>query len=274
MNAIAHELEDLSQSVAEILSQPVGNVNAQTRKADYDGPAADKIRAQVQPEIQEMRRLFDRQNIVKSRHIKGLTTGKLDSRNLARVGTGNLRVYKRREVLDTPDLAVGFLGDGSGSMSSNMGILYATACVFAEALVRKQGVNFLGLVYTGGSFDCQTTRICDREMGKLCLGNVEQGGGTPSGTAIASMKVLMDRMRERQKVIIHFTDGYPDDRNAVKVAVANARKAGYAVWAISLTPYAQMLQEQYGDGNWETIDSIRELPAKVRELVEKLVATR
>jgi nicotinamidase-related amidase len=159
-------------------------------------------------------------------------------------------------------------------MSSNMGILYATACIFSEALIRKQGVNFLAVVYTGGSFECQTTKICDKEMGRLCLGNVEQGGGTPSGTAIASMQVLMDRMRERQKVIIHFTDGYPDDQNSVKSAVAAARKAGYAVWAISLTQYAQMLQNQYGDGNWETIGNIRELPDKVGELVKRLVGSR
>ncbi|MGD0794293.1 MAG: hypothetical protein ABR958_01690 [Dehalococcoidales bacterium] len=274
LDAIAHELEDLSQSVAEVINQPVGRVNAQTKIADYDGPAADRVHAQVEPQIQEMRRVFDRQAQVKSRQIKGLTTGKLDSRSLARVGTGSLRVYKRREVLDTPDIAVGFLGDASGSMARNMDILYASACVFAEALIRKKGVNFLGLVYTGGSFDVQTTRICDRAMGRLCIGNVDQGGGTPSGPAIASIKVLMDRKPERQKVIIHFTDGYPDDQYSVISAVKAARKAGYAVWAIGLGGMDKALEAQYGTGNWETIGNIRELPAKVGELVKKLVIAR
>lgn len=274
LDAIAHEEEDLSRSVASVINRPVGSVMAQTKKADYDGPAADRVRAAVEQQIQEMRRVFDKQAQVKSRHIKGLTTGKLDSRSLARVGTGNLRVYKRREVLDTPDIAVGLLLDVSGSMGSYMPIVWATGCVFAEALIRKQGVNFLALTYTGGSFDVQTTRICDREMARLCIGNVEQGGGTPSGPALGSIKVLMDRMRERQKVIIHFTDGYPDDQWCVKQAVQAARKAGYAVWAIAPQGYENMLEDQYGQGNWETISAISELPTKVAELVEKLVNTR
>lgn len=274
MDAIAHEIEDLSRSVAEVINRPVGSVMAQTKKADYNGPAADRVRAQVEQQIQEMRRVFDKQAQVKSRSLKGMTSGKLDGRSLARVGTGNLRVYKRREVLDTPDLAVGLLLDVSGSMGSYMPIVWATGCVFAEALIRKQGVNFLALTYTGGSFDVQTTRICDREMGRLCIGNVDQGGGTPSGPAIASIKTLMDRFRERQKVIIHFTDGCPDEEWSVKQAVQAARKAGYAVWAIAPQGYEKMLEDQYGQGNWETINAVRDLPAKVAELVEKLVNTR
>jgi len=274
LDAIVHELEDITASVAEVINQPIGNVDAQTKKADYDAPAADRVRQQVESEIQEMRRIFDRQAQVQSRYLGGLTIGKLDRRNLARVGTGNLRVFKRREVLSTPDLAVGLLLDVSGSMSGNMNYVWATACVFAEGLVKKRGVNFLGLTYTGGYFNVQTTRICDRDMGRLCLGNVEQGGGTPSGAAIGSMKVLMDRMPERQKVIIHFTDGWPDDRASVVAAVEAARKAAYWVWAISLNTYANMLAQQYGEGNWETIGSISELPVKVAHLVQKLVASR
>ena len=166
---------------------------------------------------------------------------------------------------------MGLLLDVSGSMSSNMPIVWATGAIFGEALVRKPGVNYLCLTYTGGMFQVQTTRICDREMGRLHLGNVDQGGGTPSGPAIASIKVLMDRMREREKVIIHFTDGQPDDPHAVRTAVANARKAGYKVWAISLKGYEQMLASQYGEGNFRTISAVSELPRAVAELVKELV---
>lgn len=279
LDAIVHELEDLSRSVAEVITKPYGDVNAQTKKADFDGPAAARVRNQVEKEIQEIQRVFDKQAAVKSRQLHGLTTGKLDTRRLARVGTGNLRVFKRREVLEQPDLAVGLLLDVSGSMHSNMGVVWMTAAVFSEGLVRKRGINFLCLTYTGGYFNVQTTKICDREMGKLCLGNVEQGGGTPSGPAIASMKVLMDRMPERQKVIIHFTDGAPDDYShygrtspAVEAAVDACRKAGYRVWALAPKGCEAMLQSQYGDGTWETIGTIHELPAKVTALVKTLVA--
>jgi len=162
----------------------------------------------------------------------------------------------------------------SGSMRSSMSFVWATAAVFAESLIHKKGVNFLALTYTGGYFNVQTTRICDREMGKLCLGNVDQGGGTPSGPALASIKVLMERMPERQKVIIHFTDGIPDDQYCVKVAVDAARQAGFRVWAISLHQYESMLRSQYGEGNWQTIGAISELPAKVSQMVKTLVGIR
>lgn len=274
LDTIAHEIEDISQSVAEVISKPVGDVDAMTKKADYDGRAAAKVRDTVEKEIAEMRRVFDRQAAVQSRPLKGLTVGKLDRRNLARVGSGNFKVFKRREILETPDLAVGLLLDVSGSMNSQMSIVWATGAVFAEGLIRKKGVNFLALTYTGGYFNCQTTRICDREMGRLCLGNVEKGGGTPSGPALASMKILMDRMPERQKVIIHFTDGSPDEAYSVLAAVNELRKAGYKVWAISLHNYAGMLAGQYGAGNYETIGSIHELPGRVANLVKKLVVSR
>ncbi len=270
MDAISHEIEDLSQSVAEAMNVNAHNVKANTRIADYDGPAADRVRKEIEPQIQEMRRVFDRQKAVKSRDVRGLTSGKLDTRSLARVGTGNFRVYKRRDVVDTPDIAIGLLLDVSGSMQSNMNIVWATAGIFAEALIRKQGVNFLCLTYTGGSSNCQTTRLCDKSMGRLCLGNVAQGGGTPSGPAIASIKVLMGRMRERQKVIIHFTDGSPDSSDMVRRAVEDARKAGYSVWAIGTKGLERTLESQYGTGDWETIGNIRELPSKIAELVDKL----
>ncbi|GAG42939.1 unnamed protein product, partial [marine sediment metagenome] len=114
LSAIVHEMEDISRSVAEVISKPIGDVMAQTQKADYDGPTADKVRAQVEKEIQEIARIFDRQAAVASRHIKGLTVGKLDTRSLARVVTGSMRIFKRREILSTPDLAVGLLLDVSG----------------------------------------------------------------------------------------------------------------------------------------------------------------
>ena len=272
LEAVAHELEDISKSVAEVFKgQTYREVQAQTKRADYDGPAAQAVKDQVAKEIRELQRVFDRQAQVESRHLHGLLNGKLDNRRLARAGTGNLHVFKRREVIGKPDLAVGLLLDVSGSMNSYMPIVWATGAVFGEALVRKPGVNYLCLTYTGGYFNVQTTRICDKEMGRLCLGNVDQGGGTPSGPAIASIKVLMDRMRERKKVIIHFTDGQPDDSASVQVAVADARKAGYTVWAISLHGYARMLASQYGEGNYRTIGSVRELPRAVAELVRELV---
>lgn len=273
LDAIAHELEDLSKSVSAVMNAG-SNLHARTKRADYDGPSAQKATEQVEPEIIRLRQLFERQKMEASRSLTGLNRGKLDSRRLARVGAGNFNVLRRREVLGKPDMDIGLLMDVSGSMDSNMGMVWQTAAMFGEALVRADGINFLCLTYTGGWMNVQTTMICSKEMGKLCLGNVDLGGGTPSGPAIATMKVHLDRMPGKKKVVIHFTDGSPDDSGAVMTAVEACRKDGIEVWAIGLQGMERQLAVQYGQEKYRTISTIRELPEKVGELLQTLVMDR
>jgi hypothetical protein len=269
-DAIAHEIEDLSQSVAEALAEDPRQVAASARKADDDPELARRVTSQVMPQVQEIRRVFDRQQDVQARYLKGLDRGKLDDRRLARVGAGSLNVFQRRQVLERPDLAVGLLLDVSGSMSGHMGIVEETAAVFAEGLIRKPGVNFAAWTYTGGYTQVELTRICDRRLGKLCLASVAQGGGTPSGAAIAGVKVLMERMPERKKVLIHFTDGQPDSSHHVARALQVCRQAGIRVYAIGVGWMGGSLESQYGSGNWEAIKAVAELPQAVARLIKRL----
>jgi uncharacterized protein with von Willebrand factor type A (vWA) domain len=270
-DAIAHEIEDLSQSVAEALAEDPRQVAASARKADDDPELARRVTSQVMSQVQEIRRVFDRQQDVQARYLKGLDRGKLDDRRLDRVGAGSLNVFQRRQVLERPDLAVGLLLDVSGSMSGYMRIVEQTAAVFAEGLIRKPGVNFAAWTYTGGYTHVELTRICDRRLGKLCLANVAQGGGTPSGAAIAGVKVLMERMPERKRVLIHFTDGQPDNSHHVAMALQVCRQASIRVYAIGVGPWmGGSLEGQYGSGNWEAIQAVAELPQAVARLIKRL----
>jgi nitric oxide reductase activation protein len=271
LDAIAHEVEDLSQSVAEALAEDPRHVAASARKADDDPELARKVTAEVMPQVQEIRRVFDRQQDIQSRYLKGLEKGKLDSRRLARVGAGSLNVFQRRQVLERPDVALGLLLDVSGSMLGFMHVVEQTAAVFAEGLIHKPGVNFAAWTYTGGHTQVELTRICDRRLGKLCLGNVAKGGGTPSGAAIAGVKVLMERMAERRKVLIHFTDGQPDSAHHVTRAVQVCKEAGIRLYAIGAGSHlGGSLESQYGSGNWEVIGTVAELPQAVARLVKRL----
>ena len=268
--AISQELEDLSASVAEALAEDPRHVAATARKADEDPELARRVTARVMSQVQEIRRVFDRQQDAQTRHLTGLERGKLDGRRLARVGAGDLNVFRRRQVLETPDLAVGLLLDVSGSMNGYMDVVEETAAVFAEGLIRKRGVNFAAWTYTGGGGQVDLTRICDRRLGKLCLANVVRGGGTPSGAAIAGAKVLLERMPERRKVLIHFTDGQPDNFHHVVRAVAACREAGIRVYSIGVGAAGGSFQGQYGPGNWEVIRRVPELPAAVARLLKGL----
>jgi nitric oxide reductase activation protein len=269
--AIAHELEDLSRSVAEVLEVDPRYVAATARKADDDPERARKVTSQVKAEIQAIRRVFDRQQDTQTRHLTGLERGKVDSRRLARVGAGSLNVFRRKQVLETPDMAVGLLLDVSGSMDGWMHVIAQTAAVFAEGLARKRGINFAAWAYTGSHAHVELTRLCDRKMGKLHLANISQGGGTPSGAAIAGVQVLMARMPERKKLLLHFTDGQPDSDVEVGKAVQAARDAGIRVYAIGAgNRLGSSLRTQYGPDNWECIDRVDELPRAMANIIKRL----
>jgi len=268
--AIAHELEDLSQSVAEVLAEDPRQVAASARKADEDPERARRVTSQVMPQVQEIRRLFDRQQDTLTRHLTGLERGKVDSRRLARVGAGDLNVFRRKQVLETPDMAVGLLLDVSGSMNAWMHVVEQTAAVFAEGLIHKPGINFAAWAYTGDYANVELTRLCDRKMGKLHLANVTQCGGTPSGAAIAGVQVLMARMPERKKLLLHFTDGSPDNAQHVHIAVKAAREAGIRVYAIGAGRMGSSLESQYGHDNWECIDRVDQLPRAMANIIKRL----
>jgi nitric oxide reductase activation protein len=272
LEALQAELEDISEPVADILAEDPRMVAANVQRAQYDSEAARKVTDRVTAQVAEIRRVFDRQKDAATGYLRGQERGKIDGRMLWKVGVGQMNVRKRRIVRASPEMAVGLLLDVSGSMEASMPIVLETGAVFAEGLAFKRGVNFAAWTYTGGRNEVALTRICDRAMGKLCLGNIVYGGGTPSGCAIAGVKVLMDRMPEARKMLIHFTDGQPDSLGHVHSAVKACRDAGIGVYSIGQgARLASTLEAQYGKGNWETIDQVADLPSAVGRLLQRLV---
>ena len=273
--AIRMELEDLSKLVAETLAMSPRQAATSAKKADWDPVAAHAVGERVKGQVAELRRAFDEQKRADTRYLRGQTRGRLDTHALAKVGAGNGSVRMRKEVLGRPDMAVALLLDVSGSMNAHMDIVQETAAVFAEGLANRPGIDFMGLTYTNGASGygsaTQLTRICDRRMPKLCLGNITQGGGTPSGEALAATKVFLERTPERDRLLLHFTDGEPNCRGLLVVkAVEACRKAGITVFALGLRGMERQLDFQYGRGNWQTIESVRELPKAVATLLKKL----
>jgi len=280
--AMAEQLELLTKEVADILAQKPEEVATRARRASYDAQALAEIRLRIGQQAANLRRVFEQEMRANSRFLRGQLRGRLDTRRLARVGAGDYNVRMRREVIGKPDLALGLLMDVSGSMMGYMPVVWETAGLFAEALVGRPGINFLGCTYTteysNGQNGTCLTRIADRGLGRLCVGDVVQGGGTPSGQAIAAMRVLVGRMPEREKVIIHFTDGQPDREEPVRRAVEACRQAGIGVVCITVldggwrgaTWQQQHLDLQYGRGNWGLIGKVEDLPKAVAALLKSL----
>lgn len=281
LEALSAELEDIHESVAEVLAESPDSVAANVKRAQYDQEAAEKVTKTVGTQVAEIRKVFDREQDAATAYLHGQTRGKVDRRRLWKVGVGQMNVKKRRTVAATPDIAVGLLLDVSYSMNPHLRVVLETGAVFAEGLAFKRGVNFAAWTYTGGRNEVALTRICDRAMGKLCLADITSGGGTPTGAAIAGCKVLMDRMPEPKKVLIHFTDGMPDTRHHVTSAVEACRGAGIGVYTIGVAPTGQggyltpdalalTLRDQYGDGNYEVIEGVEDLPSAVAGFLKRL----
>ena len=281
LEALESEYEDIHESVAEVLAEPPEKVAAGVKRAQYDQKAAEDVTRSVGTEIAAIRRVFDREHDAATGYLRGQSRGKLDRRSLWKVGVGNLNVRKLRTVMATPDMAVGLLLDVSQSMDKHRRVVLETAAVFAEGLIYRRGINFAAWTYTGGRGEVKLTRICDRAMGKLCLADIETSGGTPTGAAIAGCKVLMARMPERKKVLIHFTDGMPDTRHHATLAVNACRDAGIGVYTIAVPPtgmfaagapsdMASTLRDQYGEGNYEVIDGVEDLPSAVAGFLKRL----
>ena len=281
MDALESEYEDIHESVAEVLAEPPEKVAAGVKRAQYDQKAAADVTKSVGTEIAQIRRVFDREKDAATGYLRGQSRGKLDRRNLWKVGVGNMNVRKLRTVEATPDIGVGLLLDVSQSMDPHRRVVLETAAVFAEGLIYRRGVNFAAWTYTGGRGEVKLTRICDRAMGKLCLADIETSGGTPTGAAIAGCKVLMARMPERKKVLIHFTDGMPDARHHATLAVNACRDAGIGVYTIAVPPsgpfargapadLADALRDQYGEGNYEVIHGVEDLPNAVGRFLQRL----
>ena len=281
MEALESEYEDIHESVAEVLAEPPEKVAAGVKRAVYDQQAAEEVTRSVGTEIAQIRRVFDREQQAATGYLRGQSRGKIDRRALHKVGVGNMNVRKRRTIAKTPDMAVGLLLDVSQSMDAHRRVVLETGAVFAEGLIHKRGVNFAAWTYTGGRGEVKLTRICDRAMGKLCLAEIETSGGTPTGAAIAGCKVLMGRMPEPIKVLIHFTDGMPDARHHATLAVNACRDAGIGVYTIAVPPsgvfaagapadLAGALRDQYGEGNYEVIHGVEDLPNAVARFLQRL----
>lgn len=264
---VAHE-EDFSRSVAQALAEDPRQTLAKAKKADYDPDRARKVISQVQREIGEIHKAFRHQRSLKGCWLHGLEHGKIDERRLLKPFVGGTGYHKRKDAVGRHRLAIGLLLDVSGSMSKYMHIVEQTAAVFCQGLMHMVGVNLAVWCYAGQSTRVMLTSLYDRQLPGLCLANVEQGGRTPSGAAIAVSKILMERMPEKRKLLIHFTDAQPDSVDHVARAVRSCAEANIRVYAIGLSHFQESLQKQYSRGNYTTIKTVSELPQAVARMLK------
>jgi nitric oxide reductase activation protein len=275
----AKELEDYINTQQEDLTRQLDNMGIRAgitkiKNASYSISEHQKVKGMVQRETQQIHHIFSQLDVVESRWRHGLQNGKLDGRRLSKVGAGKTTVFKLHDIKDRPSLAVVLLLDVSGSMNGQLDVVDKTACIFSEGLkplcpkIWYEVLTYDRGVTTGGiRLDrVQLTRVASSTM-KLSLNSIWHGGTTPSGEAIGASLVLLNKRMERRKVIIHFTDGYPDDSYTVQQALESCQKGKVEVITISVGTKDVGL---YGEGKVEVIREVAELPNAVTKMVRKI----
>lgn len=105
-------------------------------------------------------------------------------------------------------------------------------------------------------------------------------GGTPSGAALENASAKLAAVNAKNRIIIHLTDGMPDDsllagigasevRDAVKIAAAR----GIKTFCVTINPKMHgHMDKMYAAGNWVLVSDIEKLPIKLIKFYKRLLS--
>jgi hypothetical protein len=271
--------ENITGDVQQILGSSVSSSTVKIAKAQASPDASRQMERKTQPAAADMAQklVFDKK--MRTRNSRSLPEGKVDARRLYKAGTGNYEVFKQRDILQQASLGVSILVDASGSMHQGwthekpFDMAMESACALKQALTMTQGIDLMVLAYSGEGSYTQIKRIYDAELGEFRLG-VNMSGGSPAGEALCGTLLEMSKkLKGKERLIIHITDGEPDDVDKVAKAVDYCLKNKTEVICIVIGGVSSETHLAY-KGMVESIQSVRELPDKMISLLKTRMEKR
>lgn len=260
-----------------------GRTGAILKQAKYNPEAHHEVLMRNQNEVLRMRKAFVALDNIDSRWRFGTIDGKLDTRRIVKASFGRESIYKRRDVKGHASTAIELVMDTSGSMAGKYGIVADAACIFVEALnmtdMWYEAMNYSGAGsrtselsnssswWGSGSSGIEGFTLLASRSQKLSLDSVYLGGMTPTGEAIAIAAMRLRDRHEVRKVIIHFTDGGPDNNSNVLKALDYCGKLGITVLNISIA-YAQA--NLYGEERCMVINDVNQLASGVERMLKQI----
>ena len=277
--AITEKSSDLSELISHLAKDSPSKILAYT-------PAEDASRASLARQAsadaeEKTRKVLQEYRLKRTRDYRGLEHGRVSTSRLYRAGFGDTRVFQRRERPDEINLAVALCMDLSGSTQCYRNLIDQIVVSLTDAF-SKEKIEFIALGYShkssmldGGT--AMIPKLYDKESGKvhLNLENREVWGGTPSYEGLAAaIAQLMRLSPNKQKLLIHFTDGEPNQGQVIYIPklLADARKNGIMDIHVCLGGDYEVnkLKLLYGDSAM-AIQDIKQLPGIInQELRRKL----
>lgn len=170
------------------------------------------------------------------RHSTGMCGARLDSRVLYRASVGDGRIFSKKVQRLRRVTEVALLFDASGSMSMNeygmssnneMAQCMALGCL--KALRALPGVKSSLSGFSNGEMFVMSDY--DDPVQEVILSAC---GGTPLGASLVELTSQFSDGPDVRRIILFFTDGFPDYVGSVTLALDLAKRSGIEVYGIGL----------------------------------------
>lgn len=204
--------------------------------------------------------------------------GRLDSRRLAAAVSGNPRVFVRPGENLNLDLELDVIVDRSGSVTSSQhdnNNQYRMAWMFASA-ARDTKIPTTIYGWDGSGWETgETSHYAYKEKHSDDLSSLDAffrtgGGGTPTADGIEFARARLARSEAKHRAIVCITDGAANDIPAAAEQCRVARAEGLVVVGIAFSCSNEQMNQQFGAGNWLSIDDYTQAPLMVGEMIERL----
>jgi len=199
--------------------------------------------------------------------------GKLDSRRYGQALAGNPRVYYKPGVNLDLSLEIDVSIDRSGSVSAReTENQYRMAKMFAVA--SKEADIPMSIYGWDGGWSGNVSHYAYKERHSDDMRGIDAifqsgGGGTPTEAGVRFARKRLSTSKAKQKVMVVVTDGGANSQDLTRDQVQAAEREGIKVLGMAFGVDAQTMNNQFGEGNWVSIDRYVEAPQIIGELIER-----
>lgn len=199
------------------------------------------IPSQLRPQAVKFRRDVEKCFSQKNTRLSKMTSGRLDCRQLHRIGMQEYNLFEKIANRSDTDAVVEICWDGSGSMYGGKQNLSADACSIIEyglkGMVPLKIINFSTNYDTVLHYLVKNFDDSDKHISYSTSYSKSKGfnGGNKDGYSIRVCTQELLKRPEKDKILIVLSDGLPSDYNSinpeddVKDAVKCARRKGIVV---------------------------------------------
>lgn len=209
------------------------------------------------------------QTMTMVRHSTGMCGARLDARVLHRTSVGDGRIFSKKVQRLRRVTEVALLFDASGSMSlteygksnnNEMAQCMALGCL--KALRALPGVKSSLSGFSNGEMFVMSDY--GDPVHEVILSAI---GGTPLGSSLVELTSQFSDGPDVRRIILFFTDGFPDNVGAVTMALDLAKRSGIEVYGIGLQTKA--IHTFMDSDHSLIVNSIHELAGGMCDMLRK-----